>query len=690
MSLGKYRLIHTPSNQALCDEYENKIQYFINDKEDNFWSDDFYPAWKDDRIGGMRIAMNKRQQYQEIFIPNTFEQFKKARLAELETLLEAENSISDKREISKEKYYLEISNSYKEFGHKMGLIDSYFHSIYPSNPNKNDERAQIQYTHKEISPVIDGRYEMMQSIAYQIACGNNLPKIEPQVQSLQQKIAEGIQYYIDHENDGVYATKSARNHWKDNLSFQHIRTYAHQARGYTESLNDALHAITASPEWPQICKHFKNKAKQEKNYQAAYCWEMGTPEYLQQLAVTKRMDLHGCFSRGIDYKNAQTLVIPALRDLDKAEKMYIYISNCINEYNTYKKEHPQEIENLNPTKKERISLNTHSYLDMITQTNGTLKSLSKRMVSDYQAIYTTYEVGKEAIIGGTFCIPGAGLWVGGGLTAVNVLTFEYQDQKIKQFSEIVDFSWGTEIKNSHVIEEGYRIVKDAQKSIQRNKNRLKTISDAEFRDAVNWALENGDNNVGPMMSIISEAQDWASLSKEKQQELKDFWEQERQRAVELKKTDPNNPEIEETEREYTRFIAYYRAGETGNYFANAYLGQEIKNALKNDSRFIALQKNTKKFNETEKKMLEDVETALFAQFTAEYEANMRTELVLKWRHAGRPKVNTQSGNENQAELTETQQTTTQTLNDSAEKNLTQKETFDNESYNQYNTQNYTK
>lgn len=691
MSLGKYRLIHTPSNQALCDEYENKIQYFINDKEDNFWSDDFYPAWKDDRIGGMRIAMGKRQQYQEMFIQNTFEQFKKARLAELDALLESENSISDKREMRNEKYHLEQSNSYSEFGKKMGFIDSYFHSIFPNNPDNNEDKKQIIWTHEKTNPIIDGRYEMMQSIAFQMVQGNNLPKITPQTEYFRQQITNGVQYYKDHKNDGAYATKDGREHWIDNLSFQYIRTYAHQANGYTETLNDALYAITSSPEWPYICKYFENKANKEQKYQEAACWEQGTIEYLRQLAVKKNVSINNIISSGIDFKNIKSLVQPALYDLNKAEQLYTYISNCVNEYNTYKKEHPQEIENLKPSKKDYVSLNPHAYLDMISQTSGTLRSLSNRMVSDHQAIYTTYEVGKQALIDSSFFIPGYGLAIGGGLWVANISTIEEQDKMIKYIADKVDFSWATEIKNSHVIEEGYRIVKDAQKSIKKNKNRLKSISDEDFRHAVTWAWKNGDVNTGALMDIINEAQEWPTFSEKEKQELKDFWEGERQRAIQLKKENPEDPEITEIEQEYSRFVMCCRAAETGNYFTHAYVGSEVEKALKGDSRFVAIKKNAQKFNTTEQKMLEDVETALSAQFATEYEANMRTELVLKWRQAGRPIVNEENNTASKAELPQPEkQTTNATLSHSAEKNLTQQETVDNNSYNQYNSQKHTK
>ena len=218
---------------------------------------------------------------------------------------------------------------------------------------------------------------------------------------------------------------------QENIFF---RTYAHQANGYTETLNDALYAITSSPEWPYICKYFENKANKEQKYQEAACWEQGTIEYLRQLAVKKNVNINNIISSGIDFKNIKSLVQPALYDLNKAEQLYTYISNCVNEYNTYKKEHPQEIENLKPSKKDYVSLNPHAYLDMISQTGGTLRSLSNRMVSDHQAIYTTYEVGKQALIDSSFFIPGYGLAIGGGLWVANISTIEEQDKMIKYIS----------------------------------------------------------------------------------------------------------------------------------------------------------------------------------------------------------------------------------------------------------------
>lgn len=689
MSLGKYRLTYTRPNQALCDEYENQIQYYIHDKEDNFFNDDFYPAWKDDRIGGMRYAMNARMEYQQKFLQNSFEDFKKNRLAEIRSLLESENSINTKKALKYERTCLTNSNSYLEFGERMELVDPYSHSIFPTNPDNNDDKKQIIYTYELIDPVIKGRYNMVQSIAYQMAHGGKLPKIESQVQAIDEKITQGLTYYNNNRNKGVYPTQKGRDEWKDELSFNHIRVHAHQAIGYTEALNDALQAITSSSEWPYVCKYFETKAKADKDFQMAHCWEKGTTDYLRQLAVPNEFNANGILSRGIDYETVRKLVQPALRDLHKAEKLYEYISNCVDEYHQYKKEHPQEIEKLIPTLKNRVSLNTGSYMDMLSQTFGTLKSLSNRMVSDHQAIYTTWEVGKETLINGSFFIPG-GLVVGSGLLSLNLLTIDYQDKKIEELAKKVDFSWATRLKNSHVIEDGYNIIKEAQKNIQKNKNRLKSITDEEFRAAVKWAWENGNNSTGPIMDNIDLALEWTTLSSKEKQELKDFWEKERADAVELKKTDPDNPIIADTEKEYARFITAYRAAETGNYFVNAYMGEEIKKALKSDTNFIAFYKNATKFNDDEKKMLEDVETALIAQFSTEYEANMRTELVLKWRHAGRPKPNTQSNVEAQAELPVSNQTTTKTLNDSAEKNLTQKETFDNETYNQYNIKNNTK
>lgn len=722
---NRFRLIAVPSNQGLCNHYEQGIKSYVQDKEDRLWKDDFYPAWHNDRIGGERAAMVSRLEAQKRFVKNNFAQFKTARLAEIEKILNsADVDLNQKKAVAKEKYILTQSHSYMEFGKNMKFADPYARSFTLHNPDNHDDKAQVLYNCNYIKPIVDGRYDMMQSIAFQITNGEELPVMELQAEKYRKRILDGFSVYK--------AEADKHTHWyqwqrtddmeRDKVAYQNVREPAFEAKGYAETLNDAILAITTSPEWPLICKYYQNKHR-GNNTNAYGAWGEGTIASLEPLIGNTRIDLRSIKSEGIIYNDISQIAEPSLQKLKRAELMYNFLAQHVNEYAVYKKEHAQEIEALNTTHNERFVLDTKEYGNMMTQTCTVLNGLCNRMVSDHQAIYTTYEISKEVGIGATFFIPYVGPYLGVVAVGTNIATMEAQQKMVKGWSDKWDFQWLTDIKNAPVMEDAKKIIEQSQEQIKRNERYLRGFSDEEFKNAVKWASENGDINTKNMMNLVLKSIEWKEKSpEEREQILNDFKAEEPyyatiepkvKKATELSakkaeyeeklKKEPNNEtlkkEYEKFSEDYDKFqkenkydieayekfqlnkievMACDTAVKTGHYFANSYTQNEYLAALSGDGRIKKIRAQlTEHFNKNEQEMMADVERALAIQNASNFEVKMRGDLILKWRtNQNNIQITPKQQEEQKSE--ETKPTTNETLKNASEKTVNPENSIDNE------------
>ena len=720
-NLNKYRLIAVPSNQGLCNHYESGIKSYAQDKENRLWKDTFYPAWHNDRIGGERAAMIERLNVQKLFTKNDFEQFKAARLAEMDEILKTANP-DVQRAIFYEKYILNKSHSYLEFGKNMKLTDPYARSFILHNPEGNGDKEQVLYNCSYIESTVNGRYEMMQSIAFQIANGSKLPEIEPQAQVYRKRIIDGVEVYRKEAEKYTHFWQFERtdNIERDKVAFLNIRTPAFQAKGRTQTLNDAILAITSSSEWPLICQYYQNKYK-FNNTDAYGAWNEGSISSLKPLAGRNRIDINGAISTGLARDDLKQIAQPALQNLNEAELMYRFLSQHVNEYLDYKKEHAQEIESLNAVHQERFVLDTAEYGNMLSQTCKTLNSLCNRMVSDHEAIATVCEIGREVGIVSACAIPGVGLPLSLSLAGASALTIETQREWIKDWADCCNFQWMTDIKNAPVLEDAQKIISQAQEQVRRNNNSMNRYSDEEFKKAVEWGIENGDVNTKNLLEPVLEALKWKEMpeaEKEKELAVLDTEEAGYAKIAEklnefnsavvdcenALKLDPNNQEIinklAEVKKEYndymnenqydveaykefmrlkTEMLTAKASAETGFYFANSYAKNEYFSALNGDGRVqkIRLQL-TDHFNEHEQKMMADVEKYLTLQGASNFEAKMRGDLIMKWRNV---RNNVQITSNNQEEKPAEQTQTPSSLNDTL-KNASEN-TVNSENVNDY-------
>ncbi len=723
---NRFRLIAVPSNQGLCNHYESGIKSYVQDKEDRLWKDDYYPAWHNDRIGGERAAMVSRLDAQKRFVKNNFEQFKVARLAEIEKILGSQDvDLNQKKAVAKEKYILTQSHSYMEFGKNMKFADPYARSFTLHNPDNHDDKAQVLYNCNYIKPIVDGRYDMMQSIAFQITNGEELPVMELQAEKYRTRILNGFRTYKSEADKHThwYQWQRTDDMERDKVAYQNVREPAFEAKGYTETLNDAILAITTSPEWPLICKYYQSK-HYGNNSNAYGAWDEGTVASLEPLIGSVRIDLRSIKSEGIIYDDISQIAEPSLQNLKRAELMYNFLAQHVNEYTVYKKEHAQEIEVLNKTRNERFVLDTKEYGNMMKQTCTVLNGLCNRMVSDHQAIATVYEVGKETLIGASFFIPYVGPYVGVAAVGTNILTMEAQQEMVKGWADRNNWQWATDIKNAPVLEDAKKIIEQSQDQIKRNERYLCGFSDEEFKNAVKWASENGDVNTKNMMNLVLKSIEWREKSPEERERILNDFEKEEQdefyvnakkkveQLAELsaKKTEyeeklkkePNNEvlkkEYEKFSEDYDKFqkenkydieayeqfqlnkievIACDTAVKTGHYFANAYTQNEYLAALSGDGRIKKIRTQlSEHFNANEREMMADVEKALAIQNASNFEVKMRGDLILKWRTNQNNIQVTPKKQEEQTQQ-ETKPAVNETLKNASEKNVDTENPVDN-------------
>ncbi|MBR4931936.1 MAG: hypothetical protein IKZ02_02790, partial [Alphaproteobacteria bacterium] len=82
-------LIPIGSHQLVVNEYERQVQYYLHNKQDRFFGDDYYNAWSDIRVGGLSENLAERTRQSQLLAMNNFEAFRQKRLQEIEAEIQA-------------------------------------------------------------------------------------------------------------------------------------------------------------------------------------------------------------------------------------------------------------------------------------------------------------------------------------------------------------------------------------------------------------------------------------------------------------------------------------------------------------------------------------------------------------------------------------------------------------------------
>ncbi len=672
-------LIHIAENQTIADYYGTRIREYLSVWKDNFWYDDFYDAWKDDRVGGLRESLVSYEETAKSLSRDNFATYKqryseilRQRIELLENQAQTDaHAKKEKEELERRYQLLETSSDYVSYGSKVGSFKDYeidanfdkYKRDIDMFTNNEDNRKQVNWTLGRLRSTINTRYTMIQGLVFAIEDGATLPLQMAMAKSFRDRIAQGIEEYEQHKEDGVYATEDGRTEWKNNLSFQNIRKYAHQAKGTAQAYDDALTAIKNSPKYDLMRQYFLKKEKEKRNPDYALIDALETGHdakidfYLSKHKLIPDINATGLFgSDGELSPILDNLVIPALTDLNIAETRYAFLSQKMNEFNEYVKTHPQELAILHDSEslpRDVFSISTDpSEKEMSACT--TVMGLSDLLLSEDVLTKRAVEATKwGAVTAGSFLVPG-GLLVtcAVGVTAgaaVGVAdnydkygtcfpdensTAEGPNVQNKAAAWLRD-TWATNgflsVKNSHVIDQIQKVVDGEETALKRAMKRIYETPIDDFDSALDYALSNASFSDRDILEIAKAGRELAKLSPEEFKKREEEFNREKA-DIEQRKAAGDESAVAE-EYFLAREQIVFECAKSGMYFAVARRGLKYVNSVLGDQQ----KEHLSQFRASESDLLSGLATITSARVDAEYEADVRSELVAYWKNAGSPK-----------------------------------------------------
>lgn len=523
---NKYRLVAIPSNAEQISRYETALSTYMTNKVDRWLLDTLPEAWKEDNVGGLRASMLQRIRYQNLLHKNNFEQFREARIQELRQIITyiaklPNYSREQLREMAKpygEEFALltkkkdnnpsqyEIQN-YQDFALVTRKMDQYRYRFYV-HP-QDDNKQQVEWTRELIPQIINNRYEMMQSIAFRVANNENLDSVPLEAENYVKKVLEGMGCYLEHKDDNVYWFTIAETtdvNERDKESFKFIKTPAFEMQGLAETLGDAITAIFNSPEWPIICQYYYNKEDELSRTQSVHRsrashWDDGSKQSIEVLSNAQEINIKSLAQSGVEYETYIDYVLPNLRELHKNEQMYNFLVKHINEFNEYKRTHPEEIEKLtqqvkDKNNREKTYVQFYSpvlYQELLNKNVDSLNSICSRLMTNHEMVVAVHEIIKQSINTGVFCV---NPWVGAGLFATDIFTHSLQHDALRVVS--TDWEWKfetlTEWKNGPVFQDMEKKIEELNKLTSENKHEVLNENFEDFKAAVEWAAEHATDD----------------------------------------------------------------------------------------------------------------------------------------------------------------------------------------------------
>ena len=680
MAKGHIGLIHVSPNQSLIDEYEKDILQYLSVWEDKFWYDDFYPAWKDDRIGGARETLvARREAMKGLLQGDEFERFKQMRLKELDEQIAATESREAREKLTKEKHLLSASTDFISFGSKMGNFRDYnitadfekYKRSLDFMTDNEDNRKQVNWTLDHLSPLVKERYALMQGLSFTSDSERpNLKPVQSKVAYFHNTIQDGLKYYKEHAEDSWYFREHGRLDHRDKISFSYIRKYAFQAKGVAQAYEDALTAIMSSPSFEEIRQYYIDKAVRENDMDAKVAWENGSQDYIINYAMNKgkvpRASTFSDLHMAADAETVSRLVIPNLQRLEKVENQYNFMVACVNEYKSACQKDPSLLNKLRGVevhdKPVRLNLSNDRMISSLKTTMG----LADLMVQRKAVSEGIYNGTKAALIVGACALTAgaAGVTLGGASTfmagmytsagvkagfAAGLVTagadigasscktvVSWEEDAKNWFDDTWVNQWFSDIKNSHVRTQIQQTVKDQIKLTDKAEQRIAKTNLTNFDMAIEYGLAHAQPPEDEVLRFVKDARGIAKLSEaEKNEYIK------RVRAASVANQqalakDSRNLSLLAEEQELANELLLIQAARTGKYFYYAKLATDVKLSVNTGE---TVEEHVTFYNEPEASMIAQLSKVSNTRAQAEIEAENRELLLNAWENAGRPKPN---------------------------------------------------
>lgn len=670
-------LIHVSPNQSLIDEYEKDILQYLSVWEDKFWYDDFYPAWKDDRIGGTRETLvARRETMKEILQGNQFEQFKQMRLKEIDALLNTKDSNEDQEKLTRERTLLSTSSDFVSFGEKMGEFHEYsitadfekYKRSLDFMTDNEDNRKQVNWTLDHLSPLVRERYAFMQGISFGVGSESaNIKPMQSKVSHYYNIIEEGLKYYRDNSEKSWYVREHGREDHRDRISFPYIRKYAFQAKGVAQAYEDALTAITTSPFYEDMRRYYIDKAIRENDIDAKVAWENGSPDYILNDAIRRGLVAKPSSFSGLhisaDEENVSRIVIPNLERLEKAENYYNYMVSRVNEFNQARQKDSSLLDKLRDVETQKLPVRLNLSNDNSASSRATIMGLADLMVQREAVSQGIYQGTKEALIivasaatagvagvalgGASTLIAGmytaqgvtAGILSGLALTGADIGADMYGPTASwkKDMQHWFDDTWVNRafsgIKNSHVQEQITITIRDQLKQRAKAEQRIDKTDMVEFDKAIAFGVANSEAPEYDIFRFVQEARQIAQLPEKERNEYRESVRKATIKIYEEMTKNPDNQALQAEVAELARENLLLQAIRTGKYFYYAKQAYEVNlSALSGET----IEEHIALYNSAEAEMLTELAKISQECLSAEMEAENRELTLNAWKNAGRP------------------------------------------------------
>lgn len=678
-------LIPIGSHQVVVNEYERQVQYYLHNKQDRFFGDDYYNAWSDVRVGGLSKNLIERTKQSQQLAMNNFEAFRQKRIQEIEAEIQALEATATQaimarqkseeatryKALTDEKLVLQDSADYYEYAVKMGVFSDYRHVIVrPYDFDNENNQKHVNFVTEKMEPMLRARYNMSQSLAFGLTQGTSLPKGQFETEQYISTLRTGIVQYApllqnNHFwEDGNFLDSTRENEHLD-AAFTHIYKPFASVQGKTQAYRDAMNALRSSPEWQALRRYNMAQALEDQDYRKYNAWQMNDFDalcrYAEHSGEYKPLDTartNVLFNQGLDATTLRSKIIPALQELHEAEHMYDYLRRTIDFYNQKQQENPAEIQaviarhpNIDSDMQYQVNVRLEENTQMDNLKHDTLIGLTRRLSSKMDISENIWEYGKIAaistigtVVGGTILGVGfslgrtAGFATSMGLYGTDAVLgcFETVGKWQKDMASTMNDTWFNSAL-SNVINASIR--RDIETYHEAYKQReayaveqINAIPTEDFDNALVHMMNNADMMDQPVLRLVYGARRLASLSSEELDQLYLEHQEERLANEMARKKNPNDLDLIAEEQDLVEREIMFTCIKTGRYFAVAKQGAEI---LENQG-YYDRQALFKEYNTGDTAVLLALENSMNACQSAEFEAAMRAEIVHNWNRNGRP------------------------------------------------------
>ncbi len=683
MTKSKYGLIYIPANHDVATDYEDILKVYLDARDKGVFVNTLPQAWNDPRVGGLRIAIKKRMDSSKNLALDNFRAFQAKRQEEIQQLLSDPTLPAQEVEhLEKELNALTTATDYISFGKAMGVYDTHDQRI--NIASTSDQKKQVNYTLNYIDPMLQNRFNMMQSISFAVSNGDNLPTGKRSVNDFYNSILQGTKSYLAERDDysfgfffsDIFVDK--QKEFRKELEFKYITTHVHEAEGLTKTYEDATRAITDSQGFEAMCLYYAQKYKkaalatqnedeQIKFYALSNAWEKGNYNNIISTLRTYHMvpendtlDYNNLYCNDIHGTIRDSITV--LKKLQKTEDEYNYMSGLVNEFNLERQKNPaliDELQNFND-KNQLIRLN----IDTFEKTNNMYErvmGISDLMLKKDQMARSTFEAGLTVAMAGTAAVVGVatggtglsviaamtvskgavytGLALGGGYAISQFIpgVAEAQEEFIQNAEWLTesDFNkWVTRNLNANQLEQMNQIIREEKSYTAKNRQRVAQMSDYEFDQAVSYGLQHSGTRDKGILTFIQAAREMGA--REDFEEYAAQWEEKKRIMDENIKAGKTDDITALDQFEIAEKCAMIQAVRTGNYFHFAMTMDSLKNAMEGTGLEEERQAHLGYLNPTELALLNKTIEAITESNATAMEAENRDLLIKEWANAGRP------------------------------------------------------